>query len=135
MFKVVQCGQGDDDFSRLVTGKAQVRYRIGNWAQAPGWLREKGYHLLAFLDYSYAYDFVSEIPDGGGGVILKAEAIGVIHDIPIRCEREMLALGKLVPKPKPDLVWPAGTIMCEKLKPTGIVKVVHGSGIAALMGI
>lgn len=58
VYKVIWHRFGRPKTSYLASGKARVYYKVGEWAEAPEWLQEKGYHLLVFETLEQARQFL-----------------------------------------------------------------------------
>jgi len=57
------------------TGKAEVEYKIGEWSQAPEWLRKEGYDLCIFTDKAIAQDVQQKWEKDN--VLFECEADGI----------------------------------------------------------
>ena len=95
---------GDDISSMKATGKAEVKYRIGEFVEAPEWLAEQGYHLLVFDNI---YDARNMLCD-----IFKAEAEEEMP-LPPRLFSNELENGLIEACTLP---WPRGTKMYKRVK-------------------
>lgn len=101
--------------SVFAQGKAQVKYTPKKWAEAPKWLKEKGYHVLAFntrRDAKVWIDGLQMVFPYCALEIWEAEADAV------REPKEMLDF-TLLPQGiavRWDHEWPLGTVMCRRIK-------------------
>ena len=104
--------------SIVVTKKARVIYEVGKKAVAPKWLREKGYHIVAFDSIDHAYDFARHFPHYQ---IMKCEVeVGdIVSEKPHTCHIKHLNAGFVLSTRIP--YWPDGTIMCESLTPLEVL--------------
>jgi len=114
VYKVVKRSERGDSFQSLFPQTlAKVEYKVGEWSEAPEFLRKKGYYLFAFRDLRSALLFISEILIWDV-VLFEAEARG---------EKKLpppLKLWKLETQGKTevdmDAEWPPGTVMVERIK-------------------
>jgi len=98
---------------RLTSAIALVEYQPGQWAEAPKWLAEKGYHLFAFKTLEDARVAIGDSLCKDFFEIWEAEAEGIVEDLPEPADRIVLAEGKIV---KDDIGYPDGTVMAKRLK-------------------
>ena len=114
-YKVV-CRQGDKLISYVARDKAQVTYRLNEWAKAPKWLAKMGYHLTFFKDLEFAQKFLEENSDEEiekNGEIWRCEAKYVVEVLPPFCYpgdddwRELIRW---------EVPWPEGTFMAKEIK-------------------
>ena len=101
-YKVLNTGH-----SVCAYGKAQVKYKRNEWAVAPDWLAQKGYHLTYFKSLARAKELAL-----GDNEIWECEVEGEVSPLPqLSCLGD-LAKGLLFPF---SLGWPDGTGMAEKI--------------------
>jgi len=113
VFKIVRVNPKNLQLESVnARGKAKVCYVPGKWASAPKWLREKGYHLLAFSSLCLATEefyFLDE------SQLWEAEASEIIEGerLPVTFNLEKLKYGQCC---RSWLYWPKGTVMSPKIK-------------------
>ena len=103
--------------SAVMTRAGCVEYVLGEWAQAPDWLREFGYHLLAFRTLSDARGFATvENEPLAGHCIFKSEAeVMPIYPAPMNVWN-IDAKGGFLKRDLSTNDWPPGTVMCRRIK-------------------
>lgn len=113
--------------SSVVCNKAQVIYRVGEWAEAPEWLKQYGYHLTAFNEYYFAHAFhdraisVNTEYNNKVFMVFEAEAKGVLTELPPRANIAELDDYNRLAVPyhthcEDYEKWPRGTIMVKQIK-------------------
>lgn len=109
--------------SIFATQSASVRYFVDKWAEAPGWLAEKGYHLLVFTNLKDAKTFMYLLPEGleCNLEIWECEVMGQVRPPPI-CFSHKLGCYDLDVCKTIGMDWPSGTAMYEQVKLTKKVK-------------
>lgn len=110
-YKVVAKNNSGKYTSAIVFKNAEVVYQIGEWVNAPLWLRKRGYHLLAFDDEIRAKEFRFY---NTGLVVFRAEYENKIIELPPLCFVHVVSQEKCLLEK--DFPWPRGTIMVEKIK-------------------
>lgn len=117
VYKVVRKYKGQY-YSCGARGKAVVRYQIGEWAEAPKWLADKGYHLTAFYHYIYAKSFIASNFRLPQPYLFEAEAEDIIRgQIPEFAFTSDLRNGKILTSRMSRYVdWPLDTIMAKRIK-------------------
>jgi len=105
-----------DPMGRLISasaeGKALIIYRPGEWVEAPMWLQERGYHILAFRTKKDAKNY---IPKWAVYEIWEAEAPQIIQDLPPELDKKALSKGFFIQSRNLG-GWPRGTVMVPKIK-------------------
>ena len=113
--KVYKVIRREDEFlySFWAGSCARVKYQPNEWAQAPDWLSEKGYHLLAFKSLDMArklhgyMDINYEI----------WEAVGESEILALPPVRDPIDLGHGSLWHRDDApLWPEGTCMFRRVK-------------------
>ncbi len=98
--------------SAIVSGKARVLYRAGEFVTAPPSLAEKGYHLSVFSDLQAATRFAEEMETPSNS-IWSCECEEEVP-LPQICNTYDLYNGRLYPRPE-GIRWPVGTKMFKRV--------------------
>ena len=116
VYKVVVEGNENMFVSSAVIGMAEVTYQLNQWASAPDWLAEKGYHLLVFHNPSHAAAFASD-----GDTILVCTAENEVTPLPPMLLINLLGNGIAQDTwPGMSRGWPVGTAMYKRIKPVKV---------------
>jgi len=117
VYKVLRKG----NWSAWASGKAIIRYKVGEWRSAPLWLGKLGYHIFAFDNLYDARRFARSIGVKAKSYfelsrsrrIYEAEAEGVITELLPMLDMSRLETGMAYEE---GGFYPPGTVMCEKIK-------------------
>ena len=110
-WKVLKKDKSGRYWSCIVNGLARVRYRVGEKAVAPSWLKRKGYGLLVFSDKRVAEDFRRHRTDY---CVVREVEVGKSKDqLPWSCYVGDLAKGVFYVN---SMEWPMGTMMVPWVK-------------------
>jgi len=93
--------------SCVAGGKAQVEYKINEWAKAPKWLADKGYHLCVFKTKKDMFE------SGFIGRYFIVEIKNKIKKLPKFCNAADIHHGIIIEN---DRDWPEGTVMAKQVK-------------------
>jgi hypothetical protein len=110
-YKVVRDGLYGDTQSVVAGLKAKVKYKVGEWVQAPKWLFDAGYHLCVFDKLEDAKEFKDGFVYCS---IYKCEVEGEIKNLPEKLSTVSLLCGELNPAITP--IWAPGTEMYKMVK-------------------
>lgn len=108
--KIVETDWNGNKYSWAARGKAEVKYKVGEFAEAPKFLADKGYGLLVFTEISDALYSVTDSDE-----LWECE---VEEELPLP---SMLALGHLIGGEELiEIVdeWPVGSRMYKRVKLT-----------------
>jgi len=106
-----------DHRSMRVFGLAKVTYTEGEWADAPVWLAERGYHLLVFGSYADAKAFIFRSSCNPSPFrIWECEVEGLAKELPPICCLTSLADGVIRINSDLGAGWPIGTLMARRVK-------------------
>jgi hypothetical protein len=118
-YKVTIDFDGRQDSCSAYGGKANVRYQINSWSEAPAWLSEKGYGLFVFDSLKKAQKF-SKYLSLTGLKIWECEIEGKFPSLPVPLSRSYLECGYLLPVAGSK--FPKGTVMVKKIKLLKLIK-------------
>ncbi len=123
-YKVTTEVNGEECSLVVNNTKAAVKYKVGEWTEAPQWLAEAGYHLLIFNNLKNAKKFLREFmfttpcyPH-----IWRCEVKGRFLVLPFQLSGDSLEHEFI------ELLWgskfPKGSVMVKKVK---LIELVWGS--------
>lgn len=117
VFKIVRYNIDGSLISFFAEGKALVRYIPNEKTYPPMWLAEQGYHLVAFLSFLSAKDYLERSLDVYRTVnfqLWEAEVseTDILMNFPNRINMRNLKIGRLDGESR---CWINGTIMCKNL--------------------
>lgn len=99
-----------------------VKYRVGEFVQAPPWLGERGYHLTVFRDEETLYQFLNldRVVTAPNLTLWAVECLDEISPIPPRLNNVLYPLDIY---DYCEVAWPLGTLMFKQVK---LVKQIDG---------
>jgi hypothetical protein len=99
--------------------KAAVKYKVGEWTEAPQWLAKAGYHLLVFNTLRNAKKFLRGYMYIICPHIWRCEVEGKFFILPFQLTGDSLEQGFITPIPGCE--FPKGSVMVKKVKLTDLV--------------
>lgn len=124
MYKIVY-NTGDGYYTSMAAArKANVVYRIGEWAQPPDWLNRLGFGLVCFETLNDVVRWITNKGKHEPGDHAYYKDIGVHQVFEVEIEEELLehpmcrlyelAMGQIEEADASD--WPDGTVWCRRVK-------------------
>jgi hypothetical protein len=111
-YKAVRHGRNGDFVSAFVNGDAFVTYNINEFAEAPAWLQQKGFHLVVFDSLEAARAWKGKLTP-----LFECEVEGVVTLPDMRiCSSDITPQGFDYNLKVNSLPWPRGTVMARRVR-------------------
>jgi len=124
-YKVTTYIEGKERSLAVYNTKAEVKYEVGEWTEAPQWLAGNGYHLLVFNTLRNAKKFLRGYMYTICPHIWRCEVKEKFFIMPFQLTGDSLEQGFIAPLP--GCKFPEGSVMVKKVK---LIDLVSWSGEA-----
>lgn len=114
-YKIIQ--EDDGSLTSIAAwGHALIKYKIGNWAKPPDWLKREGYGITVFEDYESAKAYLKMYPILATDKTVKLFEVQVKGKMPLKPMCNLIEMSKNQRIEIRNRPFPKGTEFYEQVK-------------------